>query len=128
MDVASVTPDLAQADQRRVTTLGRQVRAALAGDEAAFEAIVEARLPRTYRIALAILGSEADARDAEDRQGRRRRLGDRVSPRGDALRGPQSQVRLDGLTGGTEGPEPLDLVARSRDSRHASATTPDRAT
>jgi RNA polymerase sigma-70 factor (ECF subfamily) len=64
MDVASVTPDLAQADQRRVTTLGRQVRAALAGDEAAFEAIVEARLPRTYRIALAILGSEADARDA----------------------------------------------------------------
>lgn len=36
----------------------------MAGDDAAFEALVLDRLPRTYRMALAILGSEADARDA----------------------------------------------------------------
>ncbi len=40
------------------------VVAAVAGDGASFEALVSTRLPRTYRMALAILGSEADARDA----------------------------------------------------------------
>jgi RNA polymerase sigma-70 factor, ECF subfamily len=49
---------------RRMLTPQQQVQAAVAGDDAAFEALVMDRLPRTYRMALAILGSEADARDA----------------------------------------------------------------
>jgi RNA polymerase sigma-70 factor (ECF subfamily) len=40
------------------------VDAALAGDIRAFDRLVLDHLPRTYRIALAILGSEADASDA----------------------------------------------------------------
>jgi DNA-directed RNA polymerase specialized sigma24 family protein len=40
------------------------VEAALEGDIGAFDRLVLAHLPRTYRIALAILGSEADAGDA----------------------------------------------------------------
>ena len=42
----------------------RLIHAAADGDDAAFEAIIAGRLARTFRIALAILGSEADARDA----------------------------------------------------------------
>lgn len=38
--------------------------AAAAGDDAAFEAIMAGRITRTFRVALAILGSDADARDA----------------------------------------------------------------
>ena len=49
---------------RRIVAPQVHVEAALAGDDAAFEALVLDRLPRTYRMALAILGSEADARDA----------------------------------------------------------------
>jgi RNA polymerase sigma-70 factor (ECF subfamily) len=40
------------------------VASALDGDLQAFDRLVLAHLPRTYRIALAILGSEADAGDA----------------------------------------------------------------
>lgn len=64
MDAASLTSELEPASRRRLDSSRRLVEAALAGDEAAFEALVEARLPRTYRMALAILGSEADASDA----------------------------------------------------------------
>jgi len=40
------------------------VESALDGDVSAFDRLVLIHLPRTYRIALAILGSEADAADA----------------------------------------------------------------
>jgi RNA polymerase sigma-70 factor (ECF subfamily) len=40
------------------------ISAAAGGDDVAFEGIMARRLARTFRIALAILGSEADARDA----------------------------------------------------------------
>jgi RNA polymerase sigma-70 factor (ECF subfamily) len=40
------------------------VERAQAGDRSAFEALVEQRLDRAFRTARAILGSEADARDA----------------------------------------------------------------
>ena len=40
------------------------VESALDGDVEAFDRLVLVHLPRTYRIALAILGSEADAGDA----------------------------------------------------------------
>lgn len=40
------------------------IEASLEGDARAFDRLVVAHLPRTYRIALAILGSEADADDA----------------------------------------------------------------
>ena len=40
------------------------VRRASAGDAAAFEAIAADRLPGAFRLASAILGSEADAADA----------------------------------------------------------------
>jgi RNA polymerase sigma-70 factor (ECF subfamily) len=43
---------------------GVLVEAASRGDDDAFESLVRSRLERTYRIALATLGSEADARDA----------------------------------------------------------------
>ena len=43
---------------------GSLIDAARRGDEGAFESLVRSRLERTYRIALATLGSEADARDA----------------------------------------------------------------
>jgi RNA polymerase sigma-70 factor (ECF subfamily) len=48
-------------DLRRDAMLAGQARA---GDEAAFAALVEPRLDRTLRTARAILGNEADARDA----------------------------------------------------------------
>ena len=43
---------------------GRLIAAAQAGDRAAFDALLTARLDRTYRTARAILGNEPDARDA----------------------------------------------------------------
>jgi RNA polymerase sigma-70 factor (ECF subfamily) len=55
---------------REVEPAGEQIRslpdieAALGGDVHAFDRLVLVHLPRTYRIALAILGSEADAGDA----------------------------------------------------------------
>jgi RNA polymerase sigma-70 factor (ECF subfamily) len=64
MDVTTVSTDTDPSLGRRRLGPQQQVQAALAGDEAAFEALVMDRLPRTYRMALAILGSEADARDA----------------------------------------------------------------
>jgi len=65
MDVTSVSSDAEPTlGRRRMLAPQEQVAAAVAGDDSAFEALVLARLPRTYRMALAILGSEADARDA----------------------------------------------------------------
>src|SRR6478752_5287699 len=43
---------------------GRLIAAAQAGDRQAFDALLTARLDRTYRTARAILGNEPDARDA----------------------------------------------------------------
>jgi RNA polymerase sigma-70 factor (ECF subfamily) len=43
---------------------GRLIAAAQAGDRDAFDALLTARLDRTYRTARAILGNEPDARDA----------------------------------------------------------------
>lgn len=63
MDVVTVSSDVEQTIGSR-TPPPALVIAAMDGDEAAFEALVTARLPRTYRMALAILGSEPDARDA----------------------------------------------------------------
>ena len=48
----------ARADEALLVERARQ------GDRDSFEALVDARLARTFRIALAILGNEADARDA----------------------------------------------------------------
>jgi RNA polymerase sigma-70 factor (ECF subfamily) len=64
MDAMRVTGDSEPTLGRPVAVLARQVEAAMGGDEAAFEALVTARVARAYRMALAILGSEADARDA----------------------------------------------------------------
>jgi RNA polymerase sigma-70 factor (ECF subfamily) len=64
MDVKSVSTDTQPALGRRTLSAQHQVQAAAAGDDDAFEALVMDRLPRTYRMALAILGSDADARDA----------------------------------------------------------------
>ena len=64
MDIRSVSADAEPTIGRRRLAPDQQVEAAIAGDDDAFEALVTARLPRTYRMALAILGSEADARDA----------------------------------------------------------------
>ena len=46
------------------TRSAADVESALDGDTRAFDRLVVIHLPRTYRIALAILGSEADAGDA----------------------------------------------------------------
>jgi RNA polymerase sigma-70 factor, ECF subfamily len=64
MDIKSVRTDAEPTLARRILDPHQRVRAAVDGDESAFEALVTERLPRTYRMALAILGSEADARDA----------------------------------------------------------------
>jgi RNA polymerase sigma-70 factor (ECF subfamily) len=64
VDVSSASSDTEPTLGRRMLAQRQHVEAALAGDDAAFEALVLDRLPRTYRMALAILGSEADARDA----------------------------------------------------------------
>jgi len=64
MDVTSVSSEAEPTLGRRIRAPRQQVQAAVAGDETAFEALVNEHLPRTYRMALAILGSEADARDA----------------------------------------------------------------
>ena len=62
VDVVSVSTEVSLG--RTVPASQELVQAAVAGDDDAFEALVVDRLPRTYRMALAILGSEADARDA----------------------------------------------------------------
>lgn len=64
VDVQSASSHTEPTLGRRMLAQRQHVEAALAGDDAAFEALVLDRLPRTYRMALAILGSEADARDA----------------------------------------------------------------
>ena len=64
MDIRSVSTDTEPTLARRMLAPHQQVQAAVDGDESAFEALITDRLPRTYRMALAILGSEADARDA----------------------------------------------------------------
>ncbi len=64
MDIRSVSADAEPTLARQMLARHEQVQAAVDGDHGAFEALVLDRLPRTYRMALAILGSEADARDA----------------------------------------------------------------
>ncbi len=64
MDIRSVSADAEPTLARPMLARREQVQAAVDGDHSAFEALVLDRLPRTYRMALAILGSEADARDA----------------------------------------------------------------
>ena len=64
MDIRSLSTDSEPTLGRRLRAPHEQVRAAIAGDDGAFEALVVDHLPRTYRMALAILGSESDARDA----------------------------------------------------------------
>ena len=64
MDLPSVTSDLDASIGRSAGVPPLLVPAAMAGDRSAFESLVKSRLPRTYRISLAILGSEADASDA----------------------------------------------------------------
>ena len=62
MDVTAATRDAEPAAEQIRSLL--DVEAALDGDVPAFDRLVLVHLPRTYRIALAILGSDADARDA----------------------------------------------------------------
>jgi RNA polymerase sigma-70 factor (ECF subfamily) len=64
MDAMRVTGDAEPTLGRPVAVPARQVEAAMGGDEAAYEELVTTRVARSYRMALAILGSEADARDA----------------------------------------------------------------
>ena len=64
MDARSLSTDTEPTLARRSLARHQQVQAAVDGDDDAFEALITDRLPRTYRMALAILGSEADARDA----------------------------------------------------------------
>jgi RNA polymerase sigma-70 factor (ECF subfamily) len=64
MDVTTVTRDLDPGLAASSGGTAGLVHAAATGDDAAFEQLVTARLARTYRMAMAILGSEADARDA----------------------------------------------------------------
>lgn len=64
MDTATVMDDLKSTDDLAASRLERSIEAAVGGDTRAFESLIEPRLARTYRIALAVLGSEADARDA----------------------------------------------------------------
>ena len=62
MDMTAATREAELAAEQTRSLL--DVEAALDGDLQAFDRLVVVNLPRTYRIALAILGSEADARDA----------------------------------------------------------------
>ena len=64
MDSATVMDDLKSTNDLAASRLERSIEAAVGGDTRAFESLMEPRLARTYRIALAVLGSEADARDA----------------------------------------------------------------
>jgi len=62
MNVTAATREAEpSADQTRSQP---DIEAALGGDVPAFDRLVLVHLPRTYRIAMAILGSEADAGDA----------------------------------------------------------------
>src|SRR3954451_11532340 len=62
MDVTAATRE-AEPAAEEIRSLP-DVEAALGGDLHAFDRLVLVHLPRTYRIASAILGSEADAGDA----------------------------------------------------------------
>jgi RNA polymerase sigma-70 factor (ECF subfamily) len=62
MDMTAATHEAEPATEQIRSV--RDVASALDGDVQAFDRLVLVNLPRTYRIALAILGSEADARDA----------------------------------------------------------------
>lgn len=64
MDITSVSSETELSLRETRSQPGLLIEAARRGDETAFESLVTTRLERTYRIALAILGSEADARDA----------------------------------------------------------------
>ena len=62
MDMTAATREAEPAAEQ--TRSLPDIEAALGGDVHAFDRLVLVHLPRTYRIALAILGSEADAGDA----------------------------------------------------------------
>src|SRR5512143_2209349 len=64
MDVRAVSPDAEPRLSDDPSEQASLVEAARDGDETAFESLVLSRVERTYRIARATLGSEADARDA----------------------------------------------------------------
>ena len=64
MDTTTASDDVAAGVQIAFGNGERSIAAARDGDVRAFEAIMNAGLARTYRIATAILGSEPDARDA----------------------------------------------------------------
>jgi RNA polymerase sigma-70 factor (ECF subfamily) len=64
MDATAVTDDVHGTQPALIDGLERSIAAAVAGDAAVFTALIDARLARTYRIAIAILGSETDANDA----------------------------------------------------------------
>jgi RNA polymerase sigma-70 factor (ECF subfamily) len=64
MDARPIATEIDPTLGLRMTTLTRDIDAAVDGDTAAFESLMAPRVQRTYRIALAILGSESDARDA----------------------------------------------------------------
>jgi RNA polymerase sigma-70 factor (ECF subfamily) len=63
MNVIPVTTDTESA-MPQPGGLRIAISAAVGGDDAAFQGLMEERLSRTFRVALAILGAEADARDA----------------------------------------------------------------
>jgi RNA polymerase sigma-70 factor (ECF subfamily) len=62
MHMTAASPEAESVVERTRSTV--DVESALDGDVRAFDRLVLVHLPRTYRIALAILGSEADAGDA----------------------------------------------------------------
>ena len=64
MDITSVSSETELSLRQSRSRPALLIEAARRGDGMAFESLVTSRLERTYRIALATLGSEADARDA----------------------------------------------------------------
>ena len=63
-DWKSLSVYAAVSEEGAGTTFEPLLRRAQTGDAAAFGALIEARLPALFRLALAILGDELDARDA----------------------------------------------------------------
>ena len=55
MDATAVTDDVHGTQPALIPGLERSIAAAVAGDAAAFTALIDTRLARTYRIAVAIL-------------------------------------------------------------------------
>ena len=64
METTPATDDVPARMTIALDNRARSIGAARDGDVRAFEALMEAGLARTYRLATAVLGSEPDARDA----------------------------------------------------------------